>query len=377
MSLGLHLILWIGPKIPVPAPAELVDAIQSIEVTNTDEGRDGFQITFAVGRSGPADVSDYPLMSSPLLKPFNRVIIMVAFGVVPKVLIDGIITHQQLNPSNEPGQSTLTITGEDVSVMMDMEEKSETHPNQPDTAIVTKIILSYAQYGLIPKVVPPASMDVPLEIDRIPSQHGTDLAYILELAKLHDYVFYVEPTAVPSVNTAYWGPSNRIGVPQRALSVNMGPETNVDSIDFQYNSLKPTVVSGSVQDPITGVELPIPSFGSLRPPLASQPASISQPSVRSKQFRDSGLSTVQAFIKAQAENDASGDAVTASGELDAMRYGDALRARDIVGLRGVGYSYDGMYYVKSVAHKIKRGEYKQSFTLAREGLGSLTPAVVP
>jgi hypothetical protein len=36
-----------------------------------------------------------------------------------------------------------------------------------------------------------------------------------------------------------------------------------------------------------------------------------------------------------------------------------------------------LYYVKSVTHNLKRGEYKQSFTLVREGLISLTPNVIP
>jgi len=30
-----------------------------------------------------------------------------------------------------------------------------------------------------------------------------------------------------------------------------------------------------------------------------------------------------------------------------------------------------------VSHSIKRGEYKQSFQLSREGLGSNVPAVIP
>ena len=160
-------------------------SVQSVEVTNTDEGRDGFQITFAAGRS-PSDTEDYLLMNNPLLEPFNRIIITVSLGAVQKVLIDGIITHKQLTPSNEPGKSTLTVMGEDVSVLMDMKERSETHPNQPDTAIVSKIILSYGQYGLVPVVIPPVSMDVPLIVDRVPSQQSTDLAYLLELASFHD-----------------------------------------------------------------------------------------------------------------------------------------------------------------------------------------------
>jgi hypothetical protein len=44
-----------------------------------------------------------------------------------------------------------------------------------------------------------------------------------------------------------------------------------------------------------------------------------------------------------------------------------------VGVRGVGPAFDGLHYVTSVTHKIKRGEYKQSFKLSRNGLISTVP----
>jgi hypothetical protein len=44
-------------------------------------------------------------------------------------------------------------------------------------------------------------------------------------------------------------------------------------------------------------------------------------------------------------------------------------------VRGAGPAYDGLYYVRTVTHNIKRGEFKQSFTLSRDGLVSLTPVV--
>lgn len=375
---GIHLTLLIGPTVPVPAPFNLTNAIKSVEVTNTDQGRDGFQITFAAGRKGPADIFDYALLNNSLLRPFNRVIIMITFGLAPKVLIDGIITHQQLNPSQEPGKTTLTVTGEDVSVMMDMEEKTQTYPNMSDMVIVNKIILSYAQYGLIPIVIPPVSLDVPIMIDWIPSYPGTDLSYVQQLAAKNAYVFYVEPTDAPGVNNAYWGPLNLITVPQKALSVNMGPETNVSSINFQYNALQPYFVSGKVEDRLTNTSIAVETFGSLRTPLSTEPAwLVNQPNVRKKQLDSGGMNALEAYSKAQAETDSSVDALTVSGELDAPAYGDILRARKLVGLRGAGYSYDGIYYVKSVTHRIRQGEYKQSFTLSREGLGSLTPAVPP
>ena len=49
----------------------------------------------------------------------------------------------------------------------------------------------------------------------------------------------------------------------------------------------------------------------------------------------------------------------------------------MVGVRGAGMAYDGMYYVNSVTHNIKRGEYKQNFQLSRDGLITNTPVVVP
>ena len=60
---------------------------------------------------------------------------------------------------------------------------------------------------------------------------------------------------------------------------------------------------------------------------------------------------------------------------------DALRRRaeraQLVGVRGAGPAFDGLYYVKSVTHKIKRGEYKQNFTLTRNGLVSTVSTVSP
>lgn len=49
----------------------------------------------------------------------------------------------------------------------------------------------------------------------------------------------------------------------------------------------------------------------------------------------------------------------------------------MVGVRGAGLTYDGLYYVNSVTHDIKRGQYKQNFNISRDGLISNTPMVPP
>jgi hypothetical protein len=93
---------------------------------------------------------------------------------------------------------------------------------------------------------------------------------------------------------------------------------------------------------------------------------------------NSGLTSIQAYARAQGITDKSVDSVvTAQGELDALRYNNILKPRGIVGLRGAGFTYDGMYYVKSVSHSISKGQYKQRFSLTREGTGAITPVVIP
>ncbi|MGH4024788.1 MAG: hypothetical protein ACRDRV_09405 [Pseudonocardiaceae bacterium] len=375
--LGTTLTLLIGPTIAVPAPPLLVENLERVEVTTSDTGRSGFQLVFAAGRAGPADLVDYPLLTLPLLKPFNRVVLVVTFGGLPKVLMDGVIAHREVTPG-APGAGRITVTGEDVSVMMDMEEHSAEHPAQDETVIANMLILGYAQYGLIPTVIPPPVVDPPIPIERIPVQQGTDLAYLNQMAERFGYVFYVIAGPVPMVNTAYWGPPVRIGVPQRALSVDLGAESNVLNLSFRSDGLAPTRVVGQVQDRLTNRSLPVSSVASLRPPLAALPDwLVNATTVRTTAFRDSGLNAMQALARAQGTADASTDSLTATGTLDALRYGDLLTARGLVGLRGAGWRHDGLYYVKRVTHTIQRGEYTQAFTLTRDGVGATVPVVRP
>lgn len=399
-----------GPGIAVPVPPDIAESLKSVSVTNNDTGKSGFSLTFNVGRAAPLDMIDYNLLTNPLLRPFTRVVVVVTFGVLPQVLCDGVITNIQLSPSNEPGASTLTVTGEDVSVMMDLHELPQPWPSLPADAVVGVILAKYSQYGVTPVVMPAIFPNPKSPTEQVPVQTMTDLNYINYLASRQGYVFYVEPGFAPNTNFAYWGPPHvpppyRAGPPQKAITFNSGPETNAASVSFTYNALSPTLVVGTIQDRRSNVSIPVvTSPQGMRVPLASQPAIIfNQPNVRvsllpatpqqakratsggggqAEEFPEarttSGLEVAEAMMRAQATTDASTDnVVNVSGELNALEYGDILRARGLVGLRGVGYSYGGNYYVKSVSHEISKGEYKQRFTLTREGTGSLTPLVVP
>ena len=367
---GIYLTLWLGKASPRPAKRELAEALQSVEVTHSDQGRSGFQVSFQTSNKGIKGSED--------LKPFSRVILMVTINAVQEVLMDGIIAHQQLTPDGDPGSgsSNLTVTGEDVSIMMDLKEKAMPHPGQDEATIARSIISSYSQYGLIDGVVNPKTINRPSVNDWTPRQKGTDLELLKNLAERYAFDFYVIPGPKAKKNTAYWGPPKSEGTPQGVLNVNMGPNSNVETVNFRYNALAPVRIEGQVQDRETNQIKSVQATSSQRPELSREPALTSQSHVRTRQFSQSGLTAREALARAQAMTDNSvDDVVTAEGVLNTLRYGDLLKPRLPVNLRGAGHGYDGTWYVKRVTHSIQRGDYKQRFVLSREGMGPKTSKV--
>jgi hypothetical protein len=369
-----YLTLLIGPAVPAPAPLPVTEALQSVEVTSSRD-RSGFQLTFTVGKKSPLQLAMLPAgYFDPMV---TRVVIVVTFKGMPHVLMDGIITRQELGPSNEPGRSTLTITGEDLSVLMDVVQMQLPYPAMPDAAQIATILGKYAALGIAPFVVPPPVVTVRSPTSGFDVQTGTDRSYIQGVASRCGYVFFIEPGPAPLTSTAYFGPDFRVPVPQPALSVNSDWDTNVESLSFSLDGLAKKVMVMFVLDPVTRkipIPVPVPNISPIHPPLGlrlTPPARI--------EFSDdtASLSPDEAAKRAFGYMMASADAISGSGSLDVARYGHILRSRLLVGVRGAGFSYDGLYYVDGVTHRIKRGEYKQNFQLSRDGLISSTPAVLP
>jgi hypothetical protein len=229
-------------------------------------------------------------------------------------------------------------------------------------------------FGLIPFVVPSFFPDVPIPTERIPTQQGNDLEYVRKLAADVGYVFYIDPGPVPGTNTAYWGPEIKIGPPQPALNMNMDTFTNVESISFNFRTGEKVLPIVFIQNALTKapIPIPIPDINPLQPPLG---ATALLPT-RVEVLRDTAkVSPMQAISRGLAVASSSADAVTGNGSLDVLRYGRLLKARQLVGVRGAGPAFDGLYFVKSVTSTMKRGEFKQSFELTRNGLVSITPTV--
>lgn len=374
MLKGIHLTLMIGPVVPEPVPQVVLDALTSVQVTTSAGERSGFQLTFTLSNNSP--LHTLFLLTGGNLPPILRVILTATVGGTPNVLIDGVVTHQQVTPA-DAGRSTLTVTGKDLSAVMDLIDFSGTpFPAMPSEARVALLCAKYAFLGVMPMVIPSVLIDIPIPTESIPTQQGTDFSYITSLADEVGYVFYLEPGPQPGQSIAYWGPEIKVGTPQPALNINMDMFTNVESLDFTFDGESATLPIVMIQNKETKavIGIPVPPITPLNPPLGLIP-----PLSIKTEYQDytAKYSPIRAAIVGITKASKTADVLSANGTLDVTRYGRILKARQLVGVRGAGLAYDGLYYVKTVKHEIKRGQYKQSFTLTRNGLISTLPQVPP
>ncbi|MEU8785452.1 hypothetical protein [Streptomyces sp. NPDC048637] len=369
----IHVSLYMGQKLTRPVPAEVTEALLSAQITSTAGERSGFQLAFDLTKKGALIER---LLPEGFFDPKTRVILAVSVKGTSFVLLDGLIVRQEVGASNQPGRTTLTLTGEDLTLLMDLEERADRYPNQAPSQRVERILAKYADYGIEARIIREQIPQPPREQLRVDCQVGTDLQYVNELARANGYTFYLDPGPVPGRSTAFWGPEQRLGQRQHALNVNMDVNSTVDQLTFAYDGTAREEPQARVQDPVTrnAPLLAPPDIGPLRPPLGRRASpALKRRTLAGTAKKDEALARAEALGRAAT----SADAISGSGQLDVNRHGYVLRARELVGVRGAGVTYDGDYYVKSVTTQLRPGSYQQNFTLAREGLIARSSTVRP
>src|ERR1700761_1583959 len=152
-----------GPILPVTVPRVVLDALSQVEVKVEDVGQSGFQLTFSIDKQSPLQILFLLTGGSPLL--FMRVVLVATVNGVANVLIDGVITNNQIAPGDKGSNSTLTITGKDLTALMDQSDWSGfPFPACPAEARVALLLAKYAPLGVLPVVIPSVLLFVPLPI---------------------------------------------------------------------------------------------------------------------------------------------------------------------------------------------------------------------
>jgi len=372
MNSGVQLSLYIGP-VPVPAPQAVVESLVFAKVeTGSGDTQSGFELTFELPERSP--LKTLFLISGSSALPLVRVVLAVTINGRAQSIIDGVTTNVQMIPG-QGGVSKLVVMGKDLTALMDIIElPGLPYPAMPPSLRVLVCIAKYAALGVIPMVIPSVIDFPPIPVQQIPQQRGSDYAYVKRLAEDVGYVFYMEPGPTPGTSKAYWGPEIRVGEPQPSLTANMDAQTNVEELSFNFDKERKAMPIVFFQESASKapIGLPIPDITPLNPPLGIVPPL----PPRIVKLEDAAhLPPAQALMRGIAWAGQHSDSVFGNGRLDVAKYGRLLKSRQLVGVRGAGTPYDGLYYVKSVTHEIERGSYKQSFSLARNGLISTLPSV--
>lgn len=322
LAKGVQLSLLIGPVIPVPVPRIVLDALDSVEVRTAAGSASGFQLKFQI--TARSELNTIFLIAAgtntSMATPPLRVMLIVTLNGTPQPLFDGVMTNVDVQAGSQGQPGTLTVTGEDVTKVMDMQDFSGLpFPAMPVEARVALLCAKYAAFGVIPLPVPILFPDVQIPIDKIPAQQGTDLQYIQELARQVGYVFYIEPGPTPGTNIAYFGPEIKVGVPQPALNIDMDALTNVESLNFSFDPTKGVLPVVFIQNPLTRVPIPIPipNLNPLQPPLGAA---------------DADLEPEDPEGHREAEPDA-GDLARAGGSREVPGRGDRPRRPECAALR--------------------------------------------
>ncbi|MFI5958826.1 hypothetical protein [Cryptosporangium sp. NPDC051539] len=367
------LTMSIGATVPASPSPSFLQSVREVRVTRTESGRAAFQLLLALedGSGSDGRRSALDKISDDELKPFNRVVLSLAVNGSPVALFDGVTTHREVT-ADEHGAITVVLTGEDLTVALDREERSAEYPGQDEEAIVNTILARYAsRYRLRSDVTPPPGSSAPTD-HQVPVQQSTDLEHLLDLAARHDFVFRIDPgLKSPS---AYWGP-RRTGLPRAAGPIRFAPEqANAERLRVRVDGLYPVRVKGLLQDPESGSPVTVDVVGLSDHRGSDVPLWETYPDhIRSERYRRSGLSTSDATTWATGRGAATAEAVTLTGVLNTASYGAVLPVPGVVSVLGAGGPHDGDYRIVRVTHTItlRDGLHRQEFTLVRPGLAEV------
>ena len=351
-AFAFTLLFGTGPA-AAPAPPDVVDAIREIGVEASVGEASVFRLRLATAQS---TLGDWTLLDTDYFRPLTPVSIRITNSLgFPETLMNGYVFRQDVNYSNAPGDSTIDVTGMDVTLLMNLEEKIQRWPNQPDGVIATTI---FGAYLVVPRVDPTPPQLV--EPQGTVTQRSTDIRFLRWMAARNGFQCYVQPEPVSGVDNGFIGAPQLSSAPDAVLNVNLGPETNVTDFGISYEMAAPTTAEASGIDVFTKSIQQARSVAASEPALGLEPALqrlLTTPVVRPAGTGLMRAAELQSFT--DGVTNLSSFAVNAEGTVDVSA--GILRPGNLVNVRGAGRLFNGSYFVTRVWHTITRDSYSQRF----------------
>ena len=345
-----------------PSPA-VMGAIQMLQVEDHADLADILRLRVQVAQGNGA--GGWRVLDEDLFSRLTPIGVRVQVGSGPATpLIEAYVIETSANFDNEPGRSFLDVVALDPTVLMSLDEKVRSWPNMADSDIAATI---FGEYGFQTDV---ESTNVRYqEQDTTMIQRGTDIRFLLQLARRNGYECFVELDEHGGRPVGHFHKPHLDRTPQGVLSISLGEATNVNRFRARFDMLRPVQAAASSLDIATqsdqdgqARETSLRSLGKGGTLDPNRP--------RRVLLSQTGLTqTSELQNYAQAFVDESAFALLAEGELNTVAYGGVLRAKRAVAVRGAGRQFSGFYYVEKVQHTFSSQGYVQKFNLRRNALG--------
>lgn len=348
-----------------PAPAELIDVIQRLEVEDHADMADMVRLSVAIaikdgcGSWNVVDQNTFQRLTK------LRINVNVGSGKT-EPLIEAYVIQTSADFANQPGQSVLNVVAMEPTVKMNLKETVRAWPNMADSDIAEEIFTGpdYKFGTDIDSTQPTRDED-----DHTEMQRGTDIQFLQSLAQRNGYECYVELNPESGIVEGHFHKPRLQQSPQGVLTVNMGDATNVNSFQANFDMLQATTARAANVDVHSSDQQSTDSDSAEDKSLGSA-STVPADNPRQVLMSGTGLTDIgELQTAAQAEVDRSAFAITAEGEVNTVAYGDVLRAKRPVLVRGAGKQFSGIYYVQRVTHTFTGDGYTQHFSLKRNASG--------
>jgi phage protein D len=344
------------------ASSELLSSIRSLEIEDHADLADMLRLRVAVGVDEGA--SRWRLLDDDLFTRLENVKVSLKVGsAAAEPLIDAYVVDVRASLSEEPGRSQVEVVAMDGTVLLSLEEKVKSWPDQADSSIASSI---FSDAGFTP-VVDETSIVRSVD-DTTTMQRGTDIQFLRNLAQRNGFEVFVEVGSSGQSEGHFHAPKVEEQA-QAILNVNLGSATNVSTFAARYDMLSATTASAMGLEAESASDQPVDVQGAELKSLGSE-TTVPADRPRKVLLAGSGLMrSGELETLAQSVVDRSSFSVTAEGVVSTAVLGKAVRAKRPVLVRGAGRTFSGTYYVERVLHQFSGNGHEQRVTLRRNAAG--------
>jgi hypothetical protein len=350
------------------AESSFYDSIAGLEVEENADLPGAFQLSVPIARTDGGELSQ---VSEARFRPYAHLAVVVGVdGGSSECIFDGYVLSHKLHLERGATGGTLEVWGQDASWLMNLEEKVREWPDQSDADVAGAI---FGEYGFTPADANAAdeSPSHP-ETGHSLMQRATDAQFLRDLAVRSGKLFRVRPGSAAGQCAGWFAKVDLAAAPATTIRLNDPSNWNVDSLDFEWDVMRPTAVSArqalfddSEEDGADGAASDsglVPLDAQPLDTFAGRPMTVLLTAV----VDDAG----ELALRSQAVLRERGWFVRCEGEAELARLGVVLRVGSIVQVEAMGALYSGKYLVWSVRHTIGTEAHKMRFVLLRNAMGA-------